>query len=542
MEGEFDLLVVGSGITGAGAARDAARRGLRVIVVDQDDVASGTSSRSSKLVHGGLRYLEQGEVGLVFEAVAERRVLQQIAPHLVNPIPFLLPVYKDSRRGMFTINVGMWLYDGLSLFRSPKMHESLSRKEVLKVEPALRSDGLRGAPVYYDCATNDARLTLETILDAVKAGAVVRTHTRVTRITREQGAIAGAVVTDRLTGEESTIRARVVLNATGPWSDRTCALTGDETPNRLRPTKGIHLVVDAERLTVAHAIVGLHPSDGRVFFTIPWGEQTYIGTTDTDFEGDPSDVYANAEDVAYVLKATNEHFPEANLTVDDVISTWAGVRPLVSEETAANESSVSREHVIRVGADGLVTIAGGKLTTYRRMGAEVVDRVVDVLRGTGHQLDALRAAETDLNPLPGAIGWPEGDDHTAVANRVLEAAGGVIDARTAALLAETYGMRGIDIAEIVAKDPDLASPLVAGRPEIKAQVVWGVEKELACTISDIMIRRTQLYYRDADQGLGAVEMIAEMMAVRLDWSATHKKRSMQDYREEVERSRRWRAE
>ena len=292
IDGDFDLLIVGAGITGAGAARDAARRGLRVAIVDQDDVASGTSSRSSKLVHGGLRYLEQGEVSLVFEAVAERRVLQQIAPHLVNPIPFLLPVYKDSRRGMFTINVGMWLYDGLSLFRSPKMHESLSRKEVIKVEPSLRSEGLRGAPVYYDCATDDARLTLETLLDAVKAGAVVRTHTKVTQLVRENGLVSGAVVEDRLSGEEYTIRAHVVLNATGPWSDRTCSLTGESAAPRLRPTKGIHLVVDSSRLNVNHAIVGMHPSDGRVFFTIPWGEQTYIGTTDTDFQGDPSDVYA----------------------------------------------------------------------------------------------------------------------------------------------------------------------------------------------------------------------------------------------------------
>jgi glycerol-3-phosphate dehydrogenase len=541
LEGEFDLLIVGAGITGAGAARDAARRGLRVIVVDQDDVASGTSSRSSKLVHGGLRYLEQGEVSLVFEAVAERRVLQQIAPHLVNPIPFLLPVYKNSRRGMFTINVGMWLYDGLSLFRSPKMHESLSRKEVLKVEPALRSEGLRGAPVYYDCATNDARLTLETVLDAVKAGAVVRTHTQVTRLIRDKGAISGAVVRDRLTGEEFTIQAHVVLNATGPWSDRTCALTGDDEPDRLRPTKGIHLVVNSERLKVTHAIVGLHPSDGRVFFTIPWGEQTYIGTTDTDFEGDPADVYADADDVAYVLNASNEHFPQVNLTVDDVISTWAGVRPLVSEEAAEHESSVSREHVIRVGMDGLVTIAGGKLTTYRRMGAEVIDRVIDVLRGTGHRLEFLRAAETDLNPLPGAIGWPEGDDHAAVAKRVLAAADGLIDERTAVLLSDTYGMRGIDIAESVAKDPDLATPLVPGRPEIRAQVMWGIEKELACTVSDIMIRRTQLYYRDADQGLSALDTVAEMMAVSLGWNEPDKTRSVQDYREEVERSRRWRA-
>ena len=541
MDGEFDVLIIGAGITGAGAARDAARRGLRVAIVDQDDVASGTSSRSSKLVHGGLRYLEQGEVGLVFEAVAERRVLQQIAPHLVQPMPFLLPVYKDSRRGMFTINVGMWLYDGLSLFRSPKMHESLSRKKVLEVEPALRSEGLRGAPVYYDCATDDARLTLETLLDAERAGAVVRTHARVTKLVRDDGLVSGAILHDRLTDETLTVRSRVVLNATGPWSDRTCSLTGDAGQPRLRPTKGIHLVVDSSRLHVNHAIVGLHPSDGRVFFTIPWGEQTYVGTTDTDFDGDPSQVYADAADVDYVLNATNEHFPGINLTKEDVISTWAGVRPLVSEESAQNESSVSREHVIRVGADGLVTIAGGKLTTYRRMGAEVVDRVVDVLRGTGHPLASLRAAETDVNPLPGAVGWPEGADENSVIRLVVDAADGCIDERSAALLARTYGMRGLDVVALAKADPELAAPIVDGRPEICAQVVWGVERELAVTVSDVMIRRTQLYYRDQNQGLDAVDTVAELMGARLGWTTKQATASVAEYRDEVERSRTWQA-
>ena len=204
-------------------------------------------------------------------------------------------------------------------------------------------------------------------------------------------------------------------------------------------------MVNAERLNVNHAIVGMHPSDGRVFFTIPWGEQTYIGTTDTDFDGDPGQVYANADDVDYVLAAANEHFPDVALNRDDVISTWAGVRPLVGEEAAEDESSVSREHVIRVGADGLVTIAGGKLTTYRRMGAEVIDRVVDVLRGTGYPLVGLRAAETDINPLPGAVGWPEGEEGVVLTERVLDAADGRLSETTASLLAETYGMRELTL-------------------------------------------------------------------------------------------------
>jgi len=536
---DFDLLIIGGGITGAGAARDAARRGLRVVLVDQDDIASGTSSRSSKLVHGGLRYLEQGEVSLVFEAVAERRILQEIAPHLVRPLPFLLPVYSDSRRSLFTINIGMWLYDGLSLFRSHKIHSKLSAKKVLSKEPGLRSKGLKGAPVYYDCATDDARLTLENALDAERAGAEVRTHSRVTRLIRNGTQVVAAEVLDRLSGEVSTINAAAIVNATGPWSDSTRGLDGSLAPERMRPTKGIHIVLDATRVPVQHAIVCLHPTDGRVFFTIPWGEQTYIGTTDTDFEGDPNDVAADANDVHYLLDATNDYFPNANVGPEDVIATWAGVRPLVGQEEAGAESSVSREHLIAVEPDGLITIAGGKLTTYRRMGAELIDKVVEVCKRNGHVLPEMRQAETDLNPLPGAVGWPESEDCDTVASLIAAAANDLIDAKCARMLSQTYGMRGLDIAAMVVADESLATPLVPGRPEIEAQVIWAAAEELAATVSDVMIRRTQLFFRDKNQGLTAVERVAELLSSQLNWSKDETARYAKEYRQEVQRSRDW---
>jgi len=539
---DTDVLIIGGGITGAGAARDAARRGVRVIVVEQGDIASGTSSRSSKLVHGGLRYLEQGEVSLVFEAVAERRILLEIAPHLVHPMPFLLPVFGDSRRGMFTINIGMWLYDGLSLFRSPKVHKTLSRAKVLKAEPALRSDGLKGAPVYYDCATDDARLTLETMLDAERHGAEIRTHTRVTRLLREGRNVVAAEVRDQLTGEVSTIKAKAIVNATGPWSDDTRALDGTIPNPRMRPTKGIHIVVSAKRLPITHAVVCLHPTDGRVFFTIPWGDETYIGTTDTDFEGDPGEVNATSEDVAYLIAATNDYFPGASIGTDDVIATWAGVRPLVSQEAAETESSVSREHIISVEPDGLITIAGGKLTTYRRMGTELINQVLETLEDRGLGLTGLQMPETDLNPLPGAVGWPESGDCEAVAERILSASEGLLTERTAALLSRSYGMRGINISELVVADPSLGAPLIEGRPEIAAQVVWAATEELAATISDVMIRRTQLYYRDSNQGLDAVDMVANLLAEQLGWSSSEAETHAADYRTEVERSRNWQTE
>ena len=541
LEKPFDLLIIGGGITGAGAARDAARRGLRVVVVEMQDLAYGTSSRSSKLVHGGLRYLETMEFSLVFESVSERRVLMDIAPHLVNPMGFLFPVYKGSRRGVFTVNLGMWLYDGLSLFRSPKIHRNLSTKEVSTVEPLLNCEDLRGAPLYYDCSTDDARLTLENALDAAAAGAVIATYTRVVGLLRDSGGrVIGTRVRDELSGEEREIRASAVINATGPWSDRTRALGTSGGKPRLRPTKGIHIVVPSERLHPNHAVVCFHPDDGRVLFALPWGDRTYIGTTDTDYPGDPGEVCASAEDVRYLLAAANIYFPTVKLVEDDVIATWAGVRPLISDEDSDNESSVSREHDIRVDKDGLITIAGGKLTTYRRMAAEVVERAIQLLRLTGSLDRRLRNAQTDTEPLPGAVGWPEDDDHEAVAEQIRQKGGQGMSAETARLLGDTYGMRGLDIAEMAARDPELAVPLIEGRPEIMAQVDFAANVELASTVRDVMIRRTQLFFRDLDQGLAATDEISERMAALLGWSDEQKITETLAYQQEVARSRRWR--
>jgi glycerol-3-phosphate dehydrogenase len=540
-KGPFDILVIGGGITGAGIARDAVRRGLRVALVEMDDLAYGTSSRSSKLVHGGLRYLEQGEFSLVFESVTERRVLMEIAPHLVNPLGFLFPVFKESRRGVFTVNIGMWLYDGLSLFRSPRIHKNLSRKDVQRDEPALRQDGLKGAPLYYDCSTDDARLTLETALDAAGAGAVIATHCRAVSLLHDaQGRVSGVRVRDMESGIERDVRAFAVVNATGPWTDRTRSMSSSNPRKLLRPTKGVHVVVSHERLPVRNAVVCFHPEDGRVLFALPWGENAYIGTTDTDFEGDPAEVAATAEDVRYLLAAANHYFPASVLTSADVISTWAGLRPLIGGEGASTASSVSREHELRVEEDGLITIAGGKLTTYRRMAAEVVERALSLLMVTGQLPEGLRVPHTDREPLPGAVGWPEDDDHAAVGRRVYEAGNKRIEADTALLLGNHYGMRGVDVAALAAGDQALAARLVPGRPEILAQVDFAVNIELAATVRDVLCRRTQLFFRDADQALGCCEVVAERMALLLGWDAQRTTSEVLRYQEEVGRSRRWR--
>jgi glycerol-3-phosphate dehydrogenase len=542
---EVDVLVVGGGITGTGIARDAAMRGLKVALVEARDFAFGTSSRSSKLVHGGLRYLEHYEFSLVFESVSERRILMDIAPHLVHPLGFLFPVFKSSRQPLWMLNAGMWLYDGLSLFRSPKMHQRLNQKQALEVEPLLRGDDLKGAPLYYDCSTDDARLTLENALDAARAGAVVCPKARVKGFIKdERGRIAGAVVEDTDSGALKEVRANAVINASGPWTDRVLGMSGPQMGGPLlRPTKGIHLVVAHARLPVKHAVVIMHPEDGRVLFAIPWGDHTYVGTTDTDFEGDPADVAASAEDITYLLGAANSYFPRQHLVPEDVVSTWAGLRPLIAPPAeGVSESSVSREHQVLVGQDGLITIAGGKLTTYRRMAGEVVDTAVKLLRLTNKLPARLTVAHTDREPLPGAVGWPDDDDPQRVVAQVLATAdAGRIGEDTAATLVGTYGVRAVDIARRVREDGALAERLCEGRPEILAQVDWAVHEELASEVADVLVRRTQIYYRDADQGLGAAEKVGARMGALLGWDAARVAASVQAYREEVARSRAWQA-
>ena len=537
-----DLLIIGGGVTGCGAARDAACRGLDVALVEQGDVASGTSSRSSKLVHGGLRYLEQGELNLVFEAVTERRILQHIAPHLVNPLGFLFPVYPQSRYSPFVVNVGMWLYDGLSLFRSPRIHRNLTREEALEEEPRLRRHGLRGAPLYYDCATDDARLTLETAIDASHRGAVIATYCKVVSIAHdEQGRVIGARVRDVLTGKEQLVRAAIVVNATGPWSDRTRGLGTDPIGPRLRPTKGVHIVVDHTRLPVKNAVVSFHPKDERLLFSIPWGDRTYVGTTDTDYRGDPGAVHATTEDVLYLLEAVNAAFDGVVLKPHDVLATWAGVRPLIGEEGTGKESSVSREHDIRIGENGLITISGGKLTTYRRMARELVDQVLGLLLVLGAAPREIKESKTDKEPLPGGVGWPEDDDHDAVGRKIVKEANGGLDEAIGLHLADTYGTRGMEIARLVAKDRALGARIAPDRDDVLAQVDFAVDEELATTLSDVLMRRTQIFFKDRDQGLGCCDAVARRMAAKLGWDEARTTQELATYEAEVARSREWKA-
>lgn len=542
-QGTVDVLVIGGGITGAGIARDAALRGLSVALCEMRDLAYGTSSRSTKLVHGGLRYLEQGDVGLVFESVTERGVLTRMAPHLVRPLGFVLPVFEDAKRGLAIVDTGLWIYDALSLFRSPKVHRRVPKKKLSKEEPSLKVEGLEGAAIYYDCATDDARLTVATAMDAVSHGALIATWTRVVAMLRDEGgAVVGARVRCERTGQEREIRARAVVNATGPWTDRTRALAGTADSKLLRATKGVHLVVDAAKLPLTHGVLLQHPKDERVMFAIPWGDRTYVGTTDTDASGDPSDVHATREDVDYLLEACAAYFPRTPLTTSDVIATWAGLRPLLAPPEKGDhlsESQVSREHHLMVDRDGLITIAGGKLTTFRLMAMETVDEVVR--RIDGPRVPKRRKEKLSRGLLPGAANLAKGAVRIELETRVHAIAGDNLDVDVVAHLVDVYGAEAPRLAALVARDPALGVRLAEGRPEILVQVEWAAEVELACTVEDVLVRRTQVFFRSTDQGVSAAPRVAEYLGKKLGLDAGEQQRQVEAYLHEVSLSQAFRA-
>jgi glycerol-3-phosphate dehydrogenase len=535
----WDLLVVGAGITGAAAARDAAGRGLRVALVDAGDVGCGTSSRSSRLIHGGLRYLETGALRLVFEASAERRRLLDLASHLVHPLPFLFPVFRGGPTGFRKLQAGMWLYDGLSLFRNIARHRMLSRERVREEEPGLSADGLAGAALFYDAAVDDARLTLANARGAHEAGAAVVPHAQVVGFLHDDGGVAGARVRDDLApgAEPVEVRARVVLNATGPWSDSVRRLADPAAAPRLRPTKGVHLMVRRERLGNRRAIIFQSAVDGRVMFVLPWGEHAYVGTTDTDFAGSPAEVRAEEADVRYLLDSANALFPEARLTHADVLSTWAGVRPLLAPHVGAgaglSAGATSREHVVWRDRGGLLNIAGGKLTTYRVMAEQVVDVAARALKEQGVESGSSPTAHL---PLPGD---PHEPWDAFLPRAVALAAEAGLPAEVAEHLARAYGEDVERVLSLVRAETALAGRILPGHPYLWAEVVHAVRAEMALTLADVLVRRTHLFYEAADGGMEVAEAVARRMAAEpgIGWDDAEVARQVGAYRREVEASR-----
>jgi glycerol-3-phosphate dehydrogenase len=537
----YDIVVIGGGITGAGIARDAALRGLKVGLFEKSDYASGTSSKSSKMIHGGLRYLEHGEIGLVFESVSERRVQQRVAPHLVRPLPFLIPIYKGVRPGFEIMNVGLWIYDSLALFRAPKMHKAFrGTQAALALEPQLRPEGLRGALEYYDCATDDARLVLENALDAKALGAECHTYTEVLRFERNGNRISGVVVKDRLSGKTWSVQARAVVLAAGAWTDEM--IRRFEIPFErpiLRRTKGVHIVLPRERLPLARAITLISPVDGRVMFALPWRDRSVLGTTDTDFTGTADEVAADAADVKYLCESGNGYFPGANLTPDDVIATWAGLRPLIAAPPNVDESEISREHEVFTKSDGLVIIAGGKLTTYRRMARETVNKTLELMRDLGEVVNA-KHENTKTRPLPGAAGIDPADLEgvATIGRRLMDEH--KLDVDTATHLCGVYGSRAVLLGQMIAADRTLGERLDRELPYVWAEIDFAAKHDLARTVEDVLARRVPLLLTSRDQGLGVCERVAARLAEIHGWDHVAVTQMIDEYKAEVALSRRWR--
>ena len=517
----FDVLVVGGGITGAGVALDAASRGLKTALVEKDDFASGTSYKSSKLIPGGLRCLQQHEYRLVYENLSDRQRLLENAPHLVTPLPFLIPLFGRSgvvNKGVARVyRTALWLYDLTGGVRIGRRHEKVSREQALAHMPTLRADRLAAGFLYWDARSDDARLTLTVLRTAVRDhGAVAANHTRVTGLVADAGGrVRGATVAPE-GGEPFTVRASVVVNAAGVWSDELRTFDEGSDPNSIRPAKGIHITVPEEAFPCDIAAVIPVKEDKRSIFVVSWGDQVYLGTTDTAWDGPLDDPSCTPQDVDYILAAANA-VSTRQLTRSDITGIWTGLRPLLAPEqkgaSSERTADLSRRHTVRTSPGGLVTVTGGKLTTYRKMAEDTVDAVVS---GLGRQGMRCRTKTLRLH------GAPAG-------KRVVPRAGGVganvrpdpsdpVASRTAHLAAR-YGTESAAVLAMADGRPELLEPLGAGLPYLAVEALWAVRREMALSVSDVLDRRTQASFRDARAAADAAPTVAGLIGPELGWDA-----------------------
>jgi glycerol-3-phosphate dehydrogenase len=525
----FDVVVIGGGITGVGTALDAASRGLRTALVERDDFASGTSSKSSKLIHGGLRYLQQGEIRLVYEALHERQRLRHNAPHLVHLLPFLIPVLtRDgvmNRKLARAFGSALWMYDLTGGWRIGKRHKRLDKAAALAHLPTMPADKLASAYLYYDATADDARLCLTVARTAAAQGAAIANRAEVIAVLRDAESRAAGVVV-RADGRRIEVRARAVVNAGGVWADDVRALDEGRDPDSIRPAKGVHISVPWDLVRNDIAVVIPVPGDKRSLFLVPWGarpdgsfEHTYIGTTDTDYSGALDDPTCTTDDVAYVLRALDAAIT-TRVSPSDVTGAWAGLRPLVkadpappsrwarlrgAKRAAARTADLSRRHRVVRSESGVVTVTGGKLTTYREMAEDTVDEVVDLLG-----LDA--SCRTKKLRLLGANGYREPP-------------AGSPDAH----LATRYGTLAAEVRALIAADPSLGDPLVPGQPYLRAEAVYAVRAEMATTLIDVVARRTRAHLFDRAATRLAAPAIAELIAPELGWDATETARQVAAY-------------
>jgi glycerol-3-phosphate dehydrogenase len=477
-DGTFDLLVLGGGITGAGVALDAVLRGLRVALIDKGDFASGTSSASSKLAHGGLRYLEHAEFALVYEALRERGLLLHNAPHLVKPLRFILPFYRGARVPPWQWRVALTMYDLLAGRGNIRRSRPLTLTHLHEDVPSLTVDGLCGGAEYYDALMDDARVCLEVLRTAAREGAHVANYVEAIAFEMSAGTIRGVRAVDRVGGREMLVRARVVLNATGPWVDALSRMAGDTSGPRLQPTKGVHIVVPDQGMSAAFLL--LHPADGRVMFVIPWMGKTLIGTTDTFTPAGPDEMSVLPEEVTHLLDAYNRFFTR-HLSTDDVLGSFAGLRPLIRARPG-QPSSLSREFRLFSSPAGLLSVAGGKYTTYRSMAQHITD---EVLRRLGRR----RWCETACYRLDGAPheSWQQfaGTTVTALCQQHS------LTPETARHLVHRYGRRARDVAGYLTT-PEARQPVLAGEPDMYGEFAYQREHEMAIYPADHLLRRTRL--------------------------------------------------
>jgi glycerol-3-phosphate dehydrogenase len=504
----FDVVVVGGGITGCGVALDAAARGLRTALVEAEDFASGTSSRSSKLIHGGLRYLSQRDFGLVYEALAERQRLLANASHLVHPLPFLIPLFGTGgvveRSVSHFYSVALWLYDLTGGLRMGKRHRRVHATTALQHFPDLDTERLVAGFLYWDAHADDARLTLTVARTAAEHGAVLANHAPVAKLLTGGDSVAGVALAD---GTE--VEATVVVNAGGVWSEEIASLepVGGGAPAgapAIRPAKGVHVSVPSSRLPCDWAAVLPVPGDKRSVFVVPWVEPgfTYVGTTDTDYSGPLDQPRCTAADVDYLLGAVNA-WTGAGLGPGDVSGAWAGLRPLVADARSARTADLSRRHRVSRSPGGVVTVTGGKLTTYRRMAADTVDLVEEAL--------GRRSQRSPTSRLPL---WGAGSPDAATGRP--EASG--VDPGVVAHLAGRYGIETAAVADLIAGDGSLAEPLVEGLPYLAAEAVFAARREMATTLEDVMLRRTRSWILDREASEAAAPRVARLLAGELGWS------------------------
>ncbi|MGN6334004.1 MAG: glycerol-3-phosphate dehydrogenase/oxidase [Motilibacteraceae bacterium] len=527
---ELDVLVVGGGVVGAGSALDAATRGLDVALVEARDWASGTSSRSSKLIHGGLRYLEMLDFALVREALRERGLMvQKLAPHLVRPVPFLYPLQHRAWERPY-VGAGVMLYDTMGVSsgnaRGLPHHRHLSKKAALRIAPALRSDSLVGAVQYYDAQVDDARHTVTIVRTAAAHGALVANRTSVTELLREGDRVVGAVLRDEETGRTLEVRAKVVLNATGVWTDETQALVGGGSGLRVRASKGIHLLVPREKIDLDTGLI--LRTEKSVLFVIPWGRQWIIGTTDTDWTLDKAHPAASASDITYLLEHVNSVLKQP-ISREDILGVYAGLRPLLAGESDST-SKLSREHVVARPAPGLVVVAGGKYTTYRVMAEDAVDMAVEQLGQVG--VTGVPASVTRDVPLVGADGYAAAwNARVATAHRY-----GLTVEQVEHLL-QRYGSKAAELLDLLAADPSLGQVLAGTEEYLRVEALYAATHEGARHLDDVLARRTRASIETPSRGVDAAREVAELVAPVLGWSAADVDREVEIYTERVRAER-----